>query len=171
MATDVLEIANKSFVLLGAGTIMSLSDGKKPGNVFNAIYPTTRDAVLRAHPWNSVSKRVTVAPNTPKPPFEWDNSFDMPDNCLRAVSLYKVLNNEWTVEGRKILANAASINLKYIVAESDVTKYDALLVEALAARLASDMAQQLVDDILPNHAPQHRQITLDFRERPLHYAF
>ena len=146
MATDVLEIANKAFVLLGVKTVISLIENKKSIKTFNAIYPTTRDAVFRAHPWNSISARFNIAPNVTKPLFEWDNQFDFPSKCIRVVSLLDVLNDEWSVEGQKILANASTIQAKCVIKNEDVTKYDALLVDTLAARLAADLAHPLVDD-------------------------
>jgi len=148
MATDLLQIANKTAVLLGSSVIITdLDENKKIAKAFNLAYETSKDAVLRAHPWNSAKARARIGPNLTPPPFEWDNQFDWPGDCLRIVSLYKVPDDEWIVEGKKVLANQSSIDVTYIKRLDDVTLFDALLVECIAARVASDIAKSVADDV------------------------
>jgi hypothetical protein len=54
------------------------------------------------------------------------------------------LDIEFRVEGRKILSDEAAINLVYLARVTDPNQWDSLLNEAIAARLASEVAFALV---------------------------
>ena len=45
---------------------------------------------------------------------------------------------DWKVEGREILTDQATVYIKYIGRVTDPNEYDTLLIETVAARLASD---------------------------------
>ena len=62
-----------------------------------------------------------------------------------------------------ILSNDSTLNIKYTALETDVTKYDTLLVEALTARLAADLAQPLLQSMSAMEAMQ-RMYELKIRE-------
>jgi uncharacterized iron-regulated protein len=54
------------------------------------------------------------------------------------------LDTVFKVEGRKILTDETTFNLIYIKRETDTAQYDSLLIDALAARLASEIAYPLI---------------------------
>ena len=53
----------------------------------------------------------------------------------------------YEVEGRYIVSDETTMNIKYISRVLDANEYDALLIEALAARLASEIAYPLVNSV------------------------
>jgi hypothetical protein len=51
----------------------------------------------------------------------------------------------YKVEGRKILANSTEIKMLYVARVEDPNEYDQLLIEAISAKLASDICYALVN--------------------------
>lgn len=142
-----VEIVNHALLLLGEKTITSLADNTVRASIANSIYALTRNAVLRAHPWSCAISRATLSPLSTAPSFGWKQSFPLPTDpyCLRVLALNDDQEcgeggDTWKVEGRNLLTNTGSANIRYIGKITDVTQYDALLYQALAFRLASAMA-------------------------------
>jgi hypothetical protein len=54
------------------------------------------------------------------------------------------LSTSYQIENGFILSDNDTMNIRYVSLETDVTKYDTLLVDALCARLAADLAQPLL---------------------------
>lgn len=148
MLTSSTELCNLALVDLNADPITSLTDESDEARQCNARYTHARDATLRAHPWNFALKRASIASSaTDTPAFEFAYSFPLPSDCLRV--LYSSADDEgttWKVEGRNIVTNESALKILYIYQVEDVGLFDALFVEALAARLASAMAWPIVGD-------------------------
>ncbi len=141
--TSVVEIGNIALVNLGEDTIASLSDDVKAARLINRRYAPIRDAVLRAHPWNCALARAQLASGDPAPLWGPAACFQLPADCLRVLRLDD-RSVAWKVEGRKILASApAPLNILYTRRIADPNVFDPLLVEALAARLAADLAHPI----------------------------
>lgn len=86
--------------------------------------------------------RVALAADTTSPVWEYSNSFPWPSDCLRIIEVDTT--EEWSVEGRNIVTDAAApLNILYIADITDTSIYDAKFVEAYAMRLASDVAYEL----------------------------
>lgn len=130
-----VDICNLSLDMLGAQRITTLA---APGNsrekFFALQYPQQRDGMLRRHRWH-FAKRTVRLPRTGDDPIEPKRySYDLPGDCL-FVPPHKS-GVDWEVRGRKLVSEVdAPIDVLIIqrVAESE---FDALFVEALAARLA-----------------------------------
>ena len=147
MNSDV-DVCNAALNNLGATTISALTEDSKAARLCNSRYTSLRDSVFRAHPWNCLITRVTLAADTANPTFEFANQFCFPTSpyCLRIVSLdYHDL--VFRVEGRKILSDEATINLIYVGRVTDVTQYDTLLAETLVAKLASELAYPIIGSV------------------------
>jgi hypothetical protein len=144
MATSWIEVVNGALVRLGVPTIISLDDDVKAAQVAKVRLNPCRDTVLRLHPWNCAQKRITLAAETTAPAFGWDASFPLPVDCLRVLRLEGGVPYE--IEGRRILADADSIDLVYVAAVDDVTRLDTLCAECIAAYLAADLANTLLQN-------------------------
>lgn len=115
--------------------------------VLNERFPEVRDAVLRAHPWNCATRRLSVPQLTEKPAFgfavQYTRSADPFD--LRVLHLND-RRLRFKVEGRIILTDQSS-PLRYLaIVRIDVGEFDSLLFEATAARLAHEVADRLSND-------------------------
>ena len=142
MAATFVEIANRSLTFLGAEPITSLTDDTKEARACNRLIEQTRDQLLRDHPWNFAIKRIQLSANTTAPVFEYTNAFDFADNTLRIIEVDTT--EEWAVEGNQIVTDAAApLDVVYIERVTDPTLFDAKFTEALALRLAADIAYDI----------------------------
>lgn len=150
MATSAVSICNAALDALGSDPITALSDDTKAGRWCNRNYERVRDAVLRAYPWNCAIARAVLAA-TDAPAFGYDNKFPLPEGpdpafCLRVLSIDGEVDFGLTykIEGRNILTDEdAPLEILYIARVEDPAQFDALLVDAIAARLALDAAYPL----------------------------
>ncbi len=137
MATSATEICNYAIVLAKSQAIDDInSDSSEQARNCNLLYPLVRDAALRLHNWKCATQRVTLTtPDLPGPLFEYDYSFTLPEDCLRVV---KLVDSEFNflVEGGKLLTNESQPKIVYISQQTDVSKFDSLLVELIAVKLA-----------------------------------
>ena len=92
-----------------------------------------------------MTTRTTITPDTAAPAFEFSKQFTLPTDpfCLRVLQLSDT-DILYKIEGRKLLCNESSIEMIYIGRVEDGNQYDLLLIEALAAALAADLAYPLV---------------------------
>ena len=147
MATSVIEICNSALLDLGEDVIMSLTDDSKAAGLCNHRWPAVRDAVLRAHPWNCAMAQAELASGTTAPLWKWEYKYALPTDFLRVIQVVgqddEPIEN-WEIQGNVILCDEqAPIFISYIRCETDPCRYDALLTEALSARLAAALAYPL----------------------------
>tara|TARA_R110000765_G_scaffold157161_2_gene260334 strand:+ start:353 stop:937 length:585 start_codon:yes stop_codon:yes gene_type:complete len=142
MSSEV-DICNTALNMIGASNIISFTEDSKSARLCNQRYEPTRDSVFRAHPWNCLIKRVELAADTVAPAFEWSYAYTLPSDCLRVLQ-EQYLDSVFKVEGRKIVTNDSSFRLIYIGRITDPNEYDKLLEDALAQRMAAEMAYPLV---------------------------
>jgi hypothetical protein len=140
-STTIVGVCNLALTELGAANppITDLTDNTKTARACNRIYVEARDQVLRDHPWNFALKRLALAANTVAPIWEYTNAFDWPTGCLRIIECDTL--EEWAVEGQQIVTDAAApLNILYIDTVTDPTLFDAMFVDAYAAKIASIIA-------------------------------
>lgn len=147
MATSVIEICNNALLDLGEDVIMSLGDDSKAAGLCNHRWPALRDAVLRAHPWNCAMAQAELAAGTVAPLWKWEYKYALPSDFLRIIQVVGQDGEEipdWEIQGNIILCDEeAPIFVSFVRCETDPRKYDALLSEALSARLAAALAYPL----------------------------
>lgn len=142
MPISNVAICNMALSLLGDSSIMSLTDNSERARQCNLRFEQIRNAVLRAHPWNFALKRAELAELETVPAFDWAKEFQLPDDCLRVTRL-GTYDEEFVIEGRKLLTDATTAKIRYIARVENPAEYDALFCEAFAARLASDLCQKI----------------------------
>ncbi len=142
-----VEISNVALGMVGEPPITSFQDDLDTARAVNLRFPTVRDAVLRAHYWNFAKSRRQLAKLVENPPFGFDAQFELPADWLRMVAVnpdrygLSVKAPDYKIEGKRLLLNGSeTARIIYIARVADTTKWDALATEALAARLASELA-------------------------------
>ena len=75
MAASITDICNSALNQIGASNILNLTEDSKAARICNQRYEYIRDSVFRAHPWKALTRRATLAPDSVKPAFEFDNAF------------------------------------------------------------------------------------------------
>lgn len=136
-----VEIYNQALLLLGASPLTSPDDEGDHATLCRNFYPTTRDAVLRGYPWKCALYRQQLGRDASPPTFGYDYRYPLPVDpyCLRVVSA-EPSTAEWIVEGRYLYSNSASISILYVRRIEDPGLFDALCMEAIATRLAAQLA-------------------------------
>lgn len=143
---SVVQICSLALTRLGHKAIISLTDGSKGSGLASLHYEPTRDSVLRAHPWNFAIRRDAIAADSQAPAWGYARAFQLPSDCLRLVQLERP-DAEYRVEGRKIVTDeGAPLKIEYIARISDPNEFDSVFIDALAARLAAELAVPLTDN-------------------------
>lgn len=149
MATEVA-ICNKALIQCGANTIISLGDDTTEASLCQHLYADLRDAVLEAHDWSFAIERIDLPKGVPDPTFRYSNRFPLPSTALHVLEVNKVKETDdtrdWRMEGNAILINESVCRVKLIRQVIDTTKFSPLFIQALAARLAADLAIPLTQN-------------------------
>lgn len=159
-ATSEVQICSNALLLLGASTISSFTENNDRARLCSNLWPMVRDANLRSHPWNCVSKRVALAPDAVGPDFDWAYQFTLPGDCLRvwAVGRNEDPPIEFIVENGKVLMNEAICYLRYIQALADVSRYDAMLVQGVTLAMEAALAYPITKSKTQQDASQARYV-------------
>lgn len=165
MASSSVEICNSALIKLGAATITSLNDGNKSAKLCKAQYDRLRKEVLRSHPWNFAISRIEIAKTVNTPVYKYSSEFLLPSDCLRVLATsidsfsipdaqtrrsdVAAFPGEWEVEvnadGNKVIVcDATELKIKYVKDVTNTTLFDSSFEEALAYRIAQDLAFPLV---------------------------
>ena len=141
---SVIGICNSALIKLGATTIMSLDEQSRNANLCKEQYEKLRDELLRSHTWNFATSRAKLARLALPPAFGPSYAFQLPADFLRALSVLgdaaATAEVEYRIEGRRLLADREAIWLRYVRAVTDPNEMDAAFREALAWRMAVDLA-------------------------------
>jgi len=142
LSDSIIRIVNIALTQVGEPLITSLAEETKAARLVDLRYHDIRDAVLRAHPWNCATKRVTLAETTETPAYGFTSCFQLPSDFIRLVEMDRRDRN-FRLEGRKILADYSPVHIKYVFRITDVADMDDLLRQAIAARLAAELSLPL----------------------------
>jgi hypothetical protein len=145
MASNV-DICNSALNMIGASNIISLTEDSRAARVCNQRFEFVRDAVMRAHPWNCLIVRTSLAADSDTPAFEFDHQHTLPTDpyCLRVLRPEDP-DTVFRVEGRKIISSTTPFKMIYVARITDPNEYDQLLIESIASRLAADISYALVN--------------------------
>jgi hypothetical protein len=135
-------------------TIDSLEEATEAARACKSLYAPARDACLEDHQWSFATKRVVLAETT-QTRDGWTYAYAMPSDCLVPRYIYAGLRNpapasriRFAVElndagdGSLLLGDfeAAGYPLVYTARVETVALFTPLFVDALAWRLAIDLA-------------------------------
>lgn len=172
--TSAVSICSDALLELGANPISSFDENNDRTRLVANLYAARRDMVLRSHPWNCATKRVTLSPDTASPDFGWSYQFDLPSDWLRTLSVgIDGQEDDYVIEGRKILMNKNVCYLRYIFRNDVESTWDALLIEGMKevmkaaisyAVTKSTSKEQTVREVLRDILRQARSI--DGQENP-----
>lgn len=150
MASEI-QVCNLALSRVGAYRIQSLDDATKEARECKLFYPFSRDAVLRDHDWGFARKRVSLALLS-ETWSGWDYAYQYPVDCLVARKItpdaetetgdkveFEISSND-SLSRRVILTNKEDAELVYTAKVEDVNLFDAIFTDALAWRLASELA-------------------------------
>ena len=156
MARTEVDIANAALAKLGAGLITSFEDTTAEAVAVRARFSFCVDFVLRMHPWNCVTQRVALAPDTQVPAFYYTQQFSLPADFLKALDVSDDPEGQdvpfgarpqYALESGKILMyNVSVCYLRYVARYSDPSQLDEGCATAIALYLAYDISKILLQN-------------------------
>jgi len=153
MASE-LDICNLALQWLGQDPITNLlAPTNRPEQLCALNYPLARRAVLEASEWSFATKRIeSDAPITPNQSWGFSYSHPLPSACIRMLTVrdnpYDGQANglQWQIENRLVLTDAPHVYMRYLEDVTDATRFSPAFVQALAARLASEIAIPITEN-------------------------
>lgn len=138
-------ICNMSLAKLGASkTLKNVeTDVSEEARECRLHYEPTRDALLRSHYWPFAAAREELTEDTESPAFEYDNQFILPADFKYLRSIFADnftidgnSRNRHAIEGKRLLTNNSTVDLRYTKKVTDVAEFDSLFIEVLVLQLA-----------------------------------
>lgn len=144
---SVTEICNRALQKLGAKSITSIDENSNAARSCLRCYEVLRDAELMDHRWGFAIKRSELAADSPSPSWGRANSFTLPVDYLKSIPPYPEMDHfdrDWVIENGKIISNdSAPLYLRYIGKITDPNQMDVLFREALSAKMALEMCEEI----------------------------
>jgi len=166
-----VDVVNYALIKLGQNPLISLTDSGEVASRVNLIYPLIRDQLQRIFPWRACKARKQIAASTETPEWGYAYKYPAPSDNLRIIDVYsgnyRLGNTEgpfprsqWSYEQGSILTDIQGpINIIYLKRVTDPNAWDSLMVSAMSAFLAMELAEPLTN------SPQKRsQATAWFNE-------
>jgi hypothetical protein len=145
MATSETAIANSALSKLGADRIISLDDDSREARLLKEQFDKVRDDLLRSHPWNFATKRVTLAALPTAPVSDFTYAYQVPTDCMRVLEIDSK-DDEWQREGQTIVTDSGSVSIRYVAKITDPGSFDPNFSEVLAMKLAVDICYALTQN-------------------------
>lgn len=155
MALSVTKICNLSLADLGSLRINNFeTDTSTQAILCRTQYEPVRDALLRFTYWPFAAARKTLSQDTEDPDFEYDNQFILPTDFLYLRSIFdnnstarKSSRTRHAIEGRRLLTNDSTMQIRYTKKVTDVTEFDPLFVQVLVLQLDLKLVMPLSQDV------------------------
>lgn len=146
MAAEV-DICNRALQKLGAARITALTDQSVNARACSTAYAICRDDLLREHPWNFAIQRFQLAASATTPAFGPANAYPLPTGWLRVLPpdpFQNTNDRDWIIEGGQLLTDDPSpLNIRIVMQVTDPNLMDVTFREALASKLAYELAEPL----------------------------
>lgn len=151
-----IELCNHALTKLGADRILALTDDSKAARALLAVYDRLLDAELQGNRWTFATKRASLPALLAAPVWGYARAFGLPTDCLSLVwidgagvalglaDLSMDSAAPYTIEERSILTDlGAPLRIKYVARIEDATRWDPCFWNALAARLAFEICEDV----------------------------
>ncbi|WP_336983922.1 hypothetical protein [Cedecea sp. HN178] len=136
-----VSICSNALLALGAHPINDFVENTEHARLCSNIYPTVRNNLLRAHPWNCAIKRVVLSPVSTSPAFGFGFQFSLPGDLIRVLSVGEQRDDiPYRIEGKRLLADMQSVQLRYVFRNEDESTWDAALVNVAEATMQAKLA-------------------------------
>lgn len=149
--TSETAVANLALQHLGQRRISDLPTATdKAGLEIRAVFPVVRQALLREHGFAFAEDTVELQRLAQAPVNRWAYAYQLPTDFIRAIAINDddaVSQDEFELasEGR-LLTDAETVDLHYVKDVENVTRWDALFVEAIALAVAVKVCKVITGD-------------------------
>ncbi len=139
---SALGICNAALSRIGEAPLVSLEPNQSSAARYCHLHyhPARRETLTMAR-WTFATRNAALYPEaemgetSPHPA-----RFSLPADCLRVLD---VDCDDWSLQGRRILAHASRLHINYIADLEDGELFDPLFTEALVTHLAEKLAVPL----------------------------
>jgi hypothetical protein len=143
-------IINAALRKIGSSRITSRTDGSEAANALDDVFDDKRDEVLRGHTWNFAKARAQLAQVAGAPAFGFDHWYQLPADYLRVAAVYRDDKARsrirfYRIEAGRLLCDDDDVYLLYVKRVTDPNAMMPDFREALAFRLASEVAVALTN--------------------------
>jgi len=156
MAASQTTVGNAALAKLGQRPVLSFDDPDDRARWLKSRFDAVRDLCLRANRWHFAMARARLSAEAEAPAFGFGRQFPLPADCLQLVEIGGAAlatgagemiagpRPAFALEGGRILTDAAApLEIRYVRRIEDVAAWDPLFTEAVACRLAFDLAEKL----------------------------
>jgi len=147
MALSSIALCSRALLKIGVNTIASFDEGTAEAEITANLYPSTRDALLSAHPWSFATTQTTLARLVAEPVADFTDAFQLPSDFLRALSAGvggRGRGIDYRIAERRLHTNATDIVLTYIFRPNE-TEFPPFFDQVLIARLAAEFCIPLTE--------------------------
>lgn len=138
--TTKIDICNQALSLIGADSITSLEEQTSTARRMKTIYNTSKQALLRLHPFQCATKRIKLSPLSTAPEFEYAYQFQLPDDLVRIINTN---TEDYVIESDRLLSNSNQLHLVYVFNLQNEERFDTLFTECLVLYLASKISKAI----------------------------
>lgn len=148
-------IANYAGLKVGAEAVLSsLDENTKLARSVLAAWDMVLDATLADHPWNFAIGRAVLPSLVDAPEYGYTRQFQRPSDMVRLVEVNGVhvwglapgSDAPYQLEGDRILTDmGAPLRIRYVRRVTDTVAFSPGFVEALACRLAMEIALPMTE--------------------------
>jgi len=142
MSISKTEICNKALTLVGANSIVSITDDSQNARILNRVYELSLKSILSEAPWVFALRRTLLAQSADT--LEWYDTnenyvYVKPNEMIRA---FRANDDDaiWRQHGEYIISDTNDLGLEYTYFLDTPSKYTTSFVEAFVDKLCSDIA-------------------------------
>ncbi len=147
MALSQIDLCSRALLKVGATSISSFDEGTIEAEVAASLYPTVRDALLSAHPWNFATMQKRLAMLSAPPVADYQSAFQLPVDCIRVLSAGtdgRGSGLTYRIVQRQLLTDVDEAILTYIFRPLE-TDFPPFFDIVLIAQLAAEFCIPLTD--------------------------
>lgn len=157
MATTAVELCNIALARAGVSKVLtSMTEASTEAGLCRVLYPTALETVLSMAPWPFATKRAVLAPLAGGGRGGYAFRYQLPADCLVVQEVFsgRGLREDQKVpfrvenegDARVLLTDQEDAEIIYTARVESPTLFHPLFVDALAWKLAGDLAISLAKD-------------------------
>ena len=153
MAQSEADICNIALLRVGHKTLIDdLEESNQAARACKVLFTEARDSLLATAPWAFATQRADLAVVEDAERTGWEYAYALPADCITPINIYPGTRNpsadvqvpfklEYSAtSGQLLLTDMEDAELLYVARVEEIPLYPPLFVEALAWKLASDLA-------------------------------
>lgn len=141
-----VDLLNQSLNYLGEARVQSLTQSTNSAKYGADSMRLSVEQVLRQHPWNSALKRAKLNQLTDQNLFGPKLNYQLPTDYIKLVTFNDEVD-DYKIEGKYIVTDETQVEILYVAYPEDFSLLDAGLVEAIATKLAFNIAINITGEV------------------------